>query len=133
VVDIRDSKQNKGGHVVVDGKKMLHVGRLQPSSILEKELMEIKGGKEIVKRAPKNVIIMCRSGMKSSFDFASYAVAGFNDVKIAGIASWAKACKPLESSSNIEDAGLIKKKMKMKQHTDGKFYWDQCDVFKQGA
>lgn len=126
VVDIRNDKQYNGGHILVDGKPMLHVGRLKPTSILQKEAMEIKDNKEIVKKAPANIIIMCRSGMKSTFEYAAYATAGFNDVKIAGIADWAAACKPLASRTKIEDAGLIKKKITMKQAADGMFYSDQC-------
>ncbi len=126
IVDIRNDTQFRGGHVVVDGKPMLHVGRERPTSILEKALMEIKGGKEIVKKAPANIIIMCRSGMKSSFEYAAYAAAGFNDVKIAGIATWAKACRPLASDTKIEDAGLAKKKITMKRHRDGLYYADHC-------
>jgi len=129
VLDIRSATQYNGGHIVVDGKPMKHVGRLQPTTEMQNQIMEIKDNKEIVNPAPDNVIIVCRSAMKTAFDYASYAVAGFNDVKIASVLDWAKACKPLASSSEIEDAALIPKKVVMKQHSDGLYYWDQCSVF----
>jgi len=128
VVDIRKPSQYNGGHIVVDGKKMLHVGRQQPMAVLQKNVMQVKDNKEIIKKAPKNIIIVCRSAMKVSVDYASYAAVGFNDVKVAGVLDWAKSCRPLNSSTNIEDAALTKKKVKMKKHSDGKYYWEKCEI-----
>ena len=126
VVDIRNDTQHNGGHILVDGKPMLHVGREKPTTELQAKAMEIANGKEILRAAPSNIVIMCRSGMKSAFDYASYAAAGFQDVKIAGILDWVKACKPLASASKIEDAGLAKKKIVMTPHDDGLYYWEEC-------
>lgn len=126
VADIRKDSQYRGGHIVSGGKNLVHAGREQPTTILEQELMSVRDGKEIVGKAPENVIIMCRSGMKSAFEYAAYATAGFKDVKIAGILDWAKSCRPLASSSKIKDAGLAGKGVNLVKRKDGLYYWDQC-------
>lgn len=126
VVDIRKPKQALGGYIEIDGKRLLSVGRQQPSTIMGKKMMKIVDKKNIVEAAPKNIVVLCRSGMKSSFDYASYAAAGFNDVKIASIMNWAKSCRPLKTDTTILDASIKEKGYNMIQRADGLYYWDQC-------
>jgi len=126
VVDIRNQTQRNGGHIVVDGKRMIEVGRLKPTTEMGKKIMKIKDNKEIVEKAPKNIIVLCRSGMKSTFDYASYAMAGFNDVKIGSMLAWIKSCRPLTSVTGIEDAGVRSKGYPMSRRADGLYYWDEC-------
>ena len=125
-VDIRNKKQRNGGHIVVNGKRMTEIGRLQPTTEMGKKIMKIKDNKTIVEKAPKNIIILCRSGMKSAFDYASYAMAGFNDVKIGSMLEWIKSCRPLTTATNIEDAGVKGKGYPMSKRADGLYYWDEC-------
>ena len=124
--DVRNPKMAAGGYIKVDGNRMLRVGRQKPASIMEANLMKIKDKKEIVKAAPKNIVILCRGGKRSAFDYASYAAAGFHDVKLSTIIEWVKSCKPLHTDSTIEDAGLKGKGYNMIQRKDGQYYWDQC-------
>ena len=126
VVDIRNQTQRDGGHIVVNGKRMTPVGRLQPTTEMGKKIMKIRDNKVIVEKAAKNIIILCRSGMKSTFDYASYAMAGFNDVKIGSMLKWIKSCRPLTSITGIEDAGVKSKGYPMSKRADGLFYWDEC-------
>lgn len=123
VVDIRSPDQHAGGQFRVDGAEPLYVGREEPTETIAKALMTIKDG-QVVKASPANVIVMCRSGLKSAFEYGAYATAGFNDVKIAGVADWAKSCRGLATSSKIEDVGISK--MKLTRRKDGLYYSDQC-------
>ena len=125
-VDIRNKTQRDGGHISVAGKRMTEIGRLKPTTMMQKSIMKIEKNKEIVQKAPKNIIILCRSGMKSSFDYASYAMAGFNDVKIGSVLKWVKSCRPLKSITTIEGAGVKKKGFPMSKREDGLYYWDEC-------
>jgi rhodanese-related sulfurtransferase len=125
-VDVRNPKMAAGGYIKVDGNRMLRVGRQQPTSIMEANIMKIKDKKEVVEAAPENIVILCRGGKRSAFDYASYAAAGFNDVKLSTIMEWVKSCKPLNTDTTIEDAGLKKKGYNMIQRKDGQYYWDQC-------
>ena len=125
-VDVRNPKMAGGGYIKVDGNRMLRVGRQKPASIMEANIMKIKDKKDVVEAAPENIVILCRGGKRSAFDYASYAAAGFNDVKLSTIMEWVKSCKPLNTDTTIEDAGLKGKGYNMIQRKDGQYYWDQC-------
>jgi rhodanese-related sulfurtransferase len=53
VLDIRRDSQYQGGHIASGGKGVLHVGRERPENILERELMDVRNGKQIVRNAPE--------------------------------------------------------------------------------
>lgn len=137
VVDLRTIKEWKGGTIGYEknGKMrpITRVGRQTPEKMLETLQESVVAtdskGKEhkVVTKPLDGVVIVCRTGTRAAFDWASYSFAGFGEnVKIYGVSDWAKSCEPVHVKTNPKDCNLFKKKIELKEAKDGNFYHSKC-------
>ncbi len=122
VVDVRPGSEWKGAAVANLNSKgkvvpITRIGRQTPEKALE------------LYTPLEGVVLVCRTGTRAAFDWASYSFAGFGEnVKIYGVKDWAKDCKPLSNKAkgDVSGAKLSAKKVELKEAKNGAFYWDQC-------
>ncbi len=119
-------------------KPIRRIGRQTPEIMLEtlQESMEVNdaSGKKhkVITKNLDGVVIVCRTGTRAAFDWASYSFAGFGEnVKIFGITDWAKDCRGLVSKADdVQGCNVHKKGITLKKAADGLYYSDQCKDIK---